>query len=194
MQKKMLCGCGLVLLTMILFSWPGRAQVADAPALLPAPGRRVVTLTANPGSFNGPSVAINPANPQQLVAAFGSKVTVGYSTDGGEHWALSEGTAPDGYRGTGDVSVTYDRQGHAILCFIALDGAGSWRYWGHNPKRNGIQIRRSLEGGKTWEPHTVRVIEHAEAPGIPFEDKPYIVADNQAKSPYAGSLYVGWTE
>ena len=31
-------------------------------------------------------------------------------------------------------------------------------------------------------------------PGIPFEDKPYIVADNQPKSPYAGNLYVGWTE
>jgi hypothetical protein len=29
-------------------------------------------------------------------------------------------------------------------------------------------------------------------PGIPFEDKPYIVADN-TDSPYAGTLYVGWT-
>ena len=66
--------------------------------------------------------------------------------------------------------------------------------WGHNPKRNSIQIRRSLDGGKTWEPRTIPVIEHAEGPGIPFEDKPYVVADNQAKSPYAGNLYVGWTE
>jgi hypothetical protein len=119
---------------------------------------------------------------------------VSYSTDAGEHWALAEGTAPTGYRGTGDISVAYDHQGHAILCFIAFDGAGPWRYWGHNPKRNGIQIRRSLDGGKTWEPNTIPVIEHAETPGIPFEDKPYIVADNQPKSPYVGNLYVGWTE
>ncbi len=86
------------------------------------------------------------------------------------------------------------RQGHAILCFIAFDAAGSWRYWGHNPKRNSIQIRRSQDGGKTWEPRTIPVIEHPDSPGMPFEDKPYIVADNQAKSPYSGNLYVGWTE
>ena len=170
------------------------AQVADEQALPPAPGRRVVSVTPAPGEFNGPSIAINPANPQQIVVAFGSRVTADYSTDGGEHWAMSEGTAPTNYRASGDISVTYDHRGHAILCFIAFDGAGSWRYWGHNPKRNSIQIRRSLDGGKTWEPRTIPVIEHAEGPGIPFEDKPYVVADNQAKSPYAGNLYVGWTE
>jgi hypothetical protein len=165
-----------------------------AHAQEPAPGRRVVSVTRKPGAFNGPSIAINPANPQQIAVAFGSSVTVDYSTDGGEHWALAEGTAVANYRGAGDISITYDRRGHAILCFIAFDAAGSWRYWGHNPKRNSIQIRRSLDGGKTWEPNTIPVIEHSDGPGIPFEDKPYIVADNQAKSPYAGNLYIGWTE
>ncbi|HEY6971648.1 MAG TPA: sialidase family protein, partial [Candidatus Angelobacter sp.] len=29
-------------------------------------------------------------------------------------------------------------------------------------------------------------------PGIPFEDKPYIIADN-GNGPHAGNLYVGWT-
>jgi hypothetical protein len=169
------------------------AQVADE-ALLPVPGRRVVSVTPDPGAFNGPSIAINPSNPRQIVVAFGSRVSVSYTTDGGEHWTLAQGTAPSNYRSSGDISITYDRQGHAILCFSAFDAGGSWRYWGHNPKRNSIQIRRSLDGGKTWEPHTVAVIEHPDAPGIPFEDKPYIVADNQPKSPYAGNLYVGWTE
>jgi hypothetical protein len=183
-------------LSSIALLLPAVAQIwaTDGEALSPAPGRRVVSLTPASGEFNGPSVAINPSNPRQVVAAFGSRVTVSYSTDAGEHWALAEGTAPTGYRGTGDISVAYDHQGHAILCFIAFDGAGPWRYWGHNPKRNGIQIRRSLDGGKTWEPNTIPVIEHAETPGIPFEDKPYIVADNQPKSPYVGNLYVGWTE
>jgi hypothetical protein len=171
-----------------------QAQVADEHALPPAPGRRVVSVTPDPGAFNGPSIAINGAHPKQMVVAFGSRVTADYSTDAGEHWSTSQGTAPTNYRATGDISITYDHQGHAILCFIAFDAAGSWRYWGHNPKRNSIQIRRSLDGGKTWEPRTIPVIEHAEGPGIPFEDKPYIVADNQPKSPYAGNLYVGWTE
>ena len=34
--------------------------------------------------------------------------------------------------------------------------------------------------------------EQPTAPGIPFEDKPYIVADN-TKSRFAGNLYIGWT-
>ncbi len=34
--------------------------------------------------------------------------------------------------------------------------------------------------------------EQASQPGIPFEDKPYIIADN-SKSKYAGNLYIGWT-
>lgn len=29
---------------------------------------------------------------------------------------------------------------------------------------------------------------------MPFEDKPYLIADDNPNSPYAGSLYVGWTE
>lgn len=171
-----------------------QAQVADEQPLPPAPSRRVVSLTPEPGGFHTPAIAINPANSQQLVVGFQSKTSAAYSTDAGDHWTSAEGTAPAQYRGTGDTSVTYDRQGHAILCFIAFDGAGPWKYWGHNPKRNSILIRRSLDGGKTWEPNTVPVIEHAESPGIPFEDKPYIVADNQPMSPHAGNLYVGWSQ
>jgi len=36
----------------------------------------------------------------------------------------------------------------------------------------------------------VAVSEYATNPAIPFEDKPYIVADT-TKSRYAGNLYVG---
>ncbi len=181
--------CGFLLAILAI----AQGQVSDS-ALAPAPGRQVVSLTEQLGNFHTPSVAINPENPRQLVVGFQSKISAAYSTDGGEHWAIAQGTAPENYRSTGDTSVTYDRQGHAILCFIALDGGGPFKYWGHNPKRNGIFVRRSLDGGKTWEPRAIPVIEHAEAPGVPFEDKPYIVADNQPKSPHFGNLYVGWSQ
>ena len=68
---------------------------AQAPGdLPPVPGRHVISLTPNPGRFSEPSIAINPANPQQVTVAYQSGASVGYSTDGGEHWTLAEGTAP----------------------------------------------------------------------------------------------------
>ncbi|HLW78657.1 MAG TPA: sialidase family protein, partial [Terriglobia bacterium] len=53
-------------------------------------------------------------------------------------------------------------------------------------------IRRSLDGGKTWEAQHIPIIRHETAAGMPWEDKPYIVADNSS-GPHAGNLYVGWT-
>jgi hypothetical protein len=85
-----------------------QSQPVGENALLPAPARQVIGVTPDPGAFNGPSIAINPANTRQLVVAFGSRVTAGYSTDSGEHWAISNGTAPTNYRATGDISVTFD--------------------------------------------------------------------------------------
>lgn len=169
------------------------AQISSAEtALSPAPGARVIKLTPSPGNFSEPSIAVNPANPQQLVGAF-QNTSVAYTRDGGQTWSLAEGVAPPDYRVSGDVSVAYDNQGHAFLCYIAFDKLGTINYWAHNATRNGIFVRRSLDGGQTWEKDARTVIAHPTEPGIPFEDKPYIVADT-THSKYAGNLYVGWTE
>ena len=97
------------------------------------------------------------------------------------------------YKFSGDVSVAYDNQGHAFLCYIAFDKLGTENYWAHGATRNGIFVRRSLDGGQTWDKDASIVIAHSSDPGIPFEDKPYIVAD-ATHSKYAGNLYIGWTE
>lgn len=88
--------------------------------------------------------------------------------------------------------MAFDNHGHAFLCYIAFDKLGTFNYWARGATRNGIFVRRSLDGGKTWEADHVPVAEQPTAAGIPFEDKPYIVADN-TKSRYAGNLYIGWT-
>jgi len=149
-------------------------------------------LTPTPGYFTEPSVAINPENPQQVVAVFQDNARASYSQDSGHTWQAAEGVAPPNYRVSGDVSAAYDGQGHAFICYIAFDKLGTFDYWGHNASRNGVFVRRSLDGGKTWEANHVPVAEQITAPGIPFEDKPYIVSDT-SKSRYAGNLYVGWT-
>jgi hypothetical protein len=145
-----------------------------------------------PGFFTEPAIAINQRNPQQVVAAFQNEASVAYSVDGGRHWELASGVRPPNYRVSGDVSVAYDNQGHAIICYMAFDKLGTSNYWGHNSSRNGLFVRRSLDGGRTWEPEHVPIVEHPSAQGVPWEDKPYVISDT-TRSRYAGTLYVGWT-
>jgi hypothetical protein len=157
-----------------------------------APGAEVFSLTPTPGYFTEPGIAINPNDSQQVVAVFQDNAHASYSQDAGHSWHAAEGVEPPNYRVSGDVSTAYDVQGHAFICYMAFDKLGTFNYWAHNASRNGLFVRRSLDGGKTWETNHIPIIEHATEPGMPWEDKPYIVSDT-TKSPYAGNLYVGWT-
>jgi hypothetical protein len=180
-------------LFLILVSLPQAANSQELHKdLPPAPGRMVHSLTAAPGYFTEPGIAVNPRNPKQVVAVFQDNAHAAYSVNQGQDWQLATGVEPPNYRVSGDVSVTYDIHGHAIICYMAFDKLGTFNYWGHNSSRNGLFVRRSLDGGGTWETDHIPIIEHPTEPGVPWEDKPYIVADN-GKGPHAGNLYVGWT-
>ena len=175
-----------------LFLLTGPSTCLFGQELPKAPQAEVFQLTASPGFFTEPGIAVNPQNPQQVVAVYQDNVHASYSTDAGHTWQAAEGTAPGNYRVSGDVSTAFDNRGHAFVCYIAFDKLGTFNYWAHGATRNGIFVRRSLDGGKNWEAEHIPVAEQKSEPGIPFEDKPYIVADN-SKSKFAGNLYVGWT-
>src|SRR5690348_6285360 len=168
------------------------APVALPQGLPAAPHAQVINITPQPGFFTEPSIAVNALNPKQVVAAYQNNAHIAYSADEGKTWETAAGTAPPDGRVSGDVSVTFDKHGHAILCYMAFDKLGTFNYWAHGDSRNGLFVRRSLDGGKTWEAEHAPVIQHATSPGIPFEDKPYVVADNSS-GPHSGNLYVGWT-
>ncbi len=172
---------------------PSASPASTPPVKLPPVPGQVVALTPEAGFHNEPSIAVNPGNASQLVAAYQVPATVAFSRDGGSSWKVATGTAPKDYRVSGDVSVIYDKHGAAILCYIAFDKLGSDNYWARGATRNGIFVRRSTDGGATWEAQARTVVAQPTQPGIPFEDKPYIVADT-TDSKYAGNLYVGWTE
>ncbi len=163
-------------------------------SLQPPPNAKLIALNPAPGRFTEPGIAINPKNPNQVAAAFQVPASVAYSEDRGATWQITKHTAPENYAISGDVSITYDSRGHAILCYIAFDKLGTEQYWAHNATRNGIFIRRSLDGGKTWESNAISVDEQPTRKIMPFEDKPYVVADNNPTSPFVGNLYIGWTE
>lgn len=165
---------------------------STAASLPRPPHAKLVTLNSTPGYFTEPSIAINPSNPSQIIAAFQDNAHIAYSRDEGRQWQIATGVAPPDYRVSGDVSAAYDNKGRAFICYIAFDQLGTHNYWAHGATRNGIYVRRSQDGGATWDPHDVAVAQQPTRPGIPFEDKPYIVADD-SRGPYAGTLYVGWT-
>ena len=167
--------------------------IANAQALLSPPGARVISLTPEPGTFTEPGVAVNPKYPHQVVVVYQFTASAAYTRNGGKTWQLATGVPPPNYKMSGDVSVAFDNKGHAIYDCIAFDKLGTFNYWAHGATRNGIFDRRSLNGGKTWQPTLHTVSAWPTKPGIPFEDKPYIVADTGTHSPYAGNLYIGWT-
>src|ERR1700751_5111012 len=179
----------VVALSLLVLS-PGRSAVADD--LPNVPNGRVTALTPVPGYFTEPAIAVNPLNPQQVVAVFQDNAHAAFSQDSGRSWRVAEGVEPRNYRVSGDVSTAFDNHGRAFICYMAFDKLGTFNYWAHNASRNGLFVRRSLDGGKTWEADHIPIIEHATEPGVPWEDKPYLVSDT-SKGPHGGNLYVGWT-
>jgi len=159
-----------------------------------APGAHVVTISPSNVRGTEPAIAVNPGNPSQVVAAF-QPATVAYSIDGAQTFTVAELHPVEGWRGGGDVSVTFDNTGHAYLCTLHFDKLGSASYWAHGAGRNGIFVRRSADGGRTWESDSVPVRAwQGNETDIQWEDMPRIFADNQPNSAYAGNLYVGWIE
>src|SRR5258708_2660718 len=107
---------------------------ASSQSLPKAPKTEVISVTPKPGFFTEPSIAVNPANPLQVVAAFQDNAHIAYSVDGGRHWQLAAGIEPPNYRVSGDVSVTFDNEGRAYICYIAFDKLGTLNFCSFAPR------------------------------------------------------------
>jgi len=138
-------------------------------------------------------VALDPVRDGGVVAVWQVPATAGRSSDRGATWSSAPLPGTDRWELAGDPSVIFSDHGTAHALFIAFDRPDDYRFLGRAAHRNGIFTSRSSDGGGSWtEP--VPVVEHAESPGIPFEDKPMMTADRRDASPHHGSLYVAWTQ
>jgi hypothetical protein len=125
------------------------ASPAGAVQLLTA-----ANITSDDNGDNEVDIAINPTNPQNLIAAWndygpGNSCGLGYSTDGGLTWHTSwlQGITPEGGNptfdyGAGDPSVGFLNGGTAVLSCAA---------WGASRSQpSAIYQARSTDGGATW--------------------------------------------
>lgn len=122
------------------------------------------TTTIYHGAAVEPSIAVNPKNRKQIVAAWqkdrisnGSALEIGisYTKDGGKHWHKS--TVPFQIckgginQRVGDSWLSYSSDGSRVyLCAAVLNATQE----PSTNKQSGIVVSVSRNGGKTWsEPH-----------------------------------------
>ena len=131
-----------------------------------------------PGTQAEVSIAADPADPRIVLAATMSlsdgRILAMSSRDAGATWTrvpvpLGEGSSLDN-----DPMVAFDTRGAAYLARVPAGSGGT-----------GIDVVRSPDGGRTWEP-SVRVA------GLDQNDKVALAVDDDAESPYRDRVYVAW--
>lgn len=143
---------------------------------------------------NEPDIEVDPADPNHMIASandYESCCDAFYTTfDGGATWQVGDmSTIEDGRIGSDPVTVFDVKHGvalHASLNFICTDVACG---------EADLVVSPSYDGGVTWE----QAIEVYDGEGFDFDavqvfnDKEWIVADNNPASPFYGRVYVTWS-
>ena len=159
--------------------------------------QQVVRISApdaiNPAEI---SIAINPKNPDNMIAASfqtgrppkpraGSYHYVTF--DGGKTWKTVSTPNPKNLV-QGDDVLAFSNDGVAYHAHLSFDGIRLAR-----PVRaeNGMIVNVSKDGGNTWSDGTP-AINHVNTV-IPFEDKPGLIVDNAPGSRFKGNVYLAWT-
>jgi hypothetical protein len=172
------------------------------------------------GPQNETAVAVNPKNPQQLVAAAvtyfedetkgcrspadkdeidSSTIALYGSKDGGVSWEYHCAPWPAKVAGGlvsadqwygDDPSVAWDAEGNAYAAYMLV----SWAYGSTLKLSSAIVVARSSDAGSTWAPWSVVVNDITTL--HPFHEKPKIAIDTstEGSSSHPGRVYVTWSQ
>jgi hypothetical protein len=134
------------------------------------------------------SIAINPNNPNQIVAAskkfanihtYDFTLATEYSTDGGQTWHASPALAlPAGATVMTDPTLAWDDSNNVFLVGLTGYNPPTWN-------TIGIVIYKSSDRGATWSaPNPIH--------NSPNDDKQWAAGDTHPQSPFHGHVYTVW--
>ena len=191
---------------------------ASATAASASAGRitvgRVVDVSADQTAQNETPIAINPANPANMITGandwnFNDGCAVDATFDGGRTWTptLPSGFVPGVTKFTNDPSVpgtgAYDAGGDPTIAF-SPDGAVAYyvcqAFDFTSPFKIALLLNRSHDGGRTWQQTGLPVVStftgNGETKGSngQFADHENLHVDTSATSRFEGTLYVTWAE
>lgn len=151
-----------------------------------------VDVSNEPGPQSETSIAVNPANPAQLVAGSNEIDRLpmrGYfSSDGGATWGGVDLPLPppinaNGFDFGSDPGVAWDTHGNAFYSYIVVFFSPTGNITGSQ-----VAVARSADGGQTWQ---ATFFNQSGGRGK-FNDKPMIAVDTNPSSPYRDTVYVAW--
>jgi hypothetical protein len=185
-------------------AWSAAAAAAKPIAVSP-----VVDVSRDQLSQNETPIAINPANPQNMITGandwnYNDGCAVNATFDGGKTWTptLPSGFLPGITRFTNDPNVAgtgaYDAGGDPTIAF-SPDGSVAYyvcqAFDFTSPFDIALLLNRSYDGGRTWQSSGLTQISTFQSNGISsgsngkFPDHENIWVD-----PTNGNVYVTWAE
>jgi hypothetical protein len=174
----------------------------------------VVDVSRDQTSQNETPLAVNPANPQDLVTGnndwnYNDGCGVNTSLDGGKTWTptLPNGFLPGVTRNTNDPTVpgtgAYDAGGDPTIAF-SPDGKTAYyvcqAFNFTSPYQIALLLNRSTDGGLTWQSTGLTRVSTFNGNGVSkgstgqFPDHESIQVDTSPTSPFEGSTYVTWAQ
>jgi hypothetical protein len=140
-----------------------------------------------------PSIAVNPANPNNLVAGFHDLFPktqdfvcrFTFTTDAGSNWTRG-GATPLQTSGNfcSDPAIAADASGNFFYAYLDIN---------FGAQHSDVDVAKSTDGGQTFSTFTVAVKSQT---AVNFPDKEYIAVDTTAGGEHShpGRIYVTWTD
>ncbi len=151
----------------------------------------------DPFPNNEPDIEVNPANPLSMVASsndYGSCCDQFYTTlNGAATWSTGNISINNPQQTGSDPVTVFDRK-HGTVIHTSLNY--SFQRPTGEACRGDLTVSISTDGGITWQPAIV--VDSGVGCDLSnvqlFNDKEWIVTDNNPSSPFYGRTYLTWTK